>query len=152
MTAPAAPQYHIDSPTTRRPTQAHFDITGWIYNGPEGCLDLRAHVDGRIQYGLYGLDRPDTEANFGGVAGRRTGFIQQLQTWRGAGGVVLEFHDGERWREFFRAALDTSALPAAAVRPPLVLRTALIYQTLHFLYRHFHRESYGRICQEADRV
>ncbi len=152
MTAPAAPHYHIDSPTQWRPEQAGFEITGWLYDGATGCLDLRARVGGRIQYGVYGLDRPDTEQTFGGLAGRRTGFIQYVQVWRGARELTLEYHDGREWREFFRTPLDTSRLPASAMRPKPVLRTAVVYQTLYSLYRHLHRESFRRICREADRM
>ena len=153
MTAPAAPQYHIDRPAQWRPEAPDLEIVGWLYPGPAGvCADIRARVDGCIFYGLYGLDRPDTEQAFGGLAGRRTGFIQRVQVWRHARELALEFHDGGEWREFFRTALDTSQLPATAVRPKPVLRAALVYQTLHYLYGHFHRQSFGPLCRETDRV
>ena len=53
---------------------------------------------------------------------------------------------------FFQTGLDTSALPADAAKPPRVLRAAVVYQTLSYLYRHFHRESWSTLCREADTV
>jgi len=130
------------------------EIVGWLYAGPTGnCVDLRARVDGRISFGLFGLDRPDTAQRFGAEpAALRTGFIQRVQVWRGARELTLEFHNGKEWREFFRTALDTSLLPATAVRPKRVLRAAVVYQSLNYLYRHFHLASFGQICRETDHV
>ncbi len=154
MTDPAAPAFHVDSPVSWRPESPGFDITGWLYAGPNGqCLDLRARVDRRAHLGLYGLDRPDTQQVFGGgIAALRTGFIQRVQVWRGARELALDFHDGTIWREFFRTKLDTSALPASARKPSRVLRAAVVYQSLQYLYRHFHRENWTRLCDEADNV
>jgi O-antigen biosynthesis protein len=154
MTDPAAPAFHVDSPVSWRPESLGFDITGWLYAGPNGqCLDIRARVDRRAHLGLYGLDRPDTQQVFGGgIAALRTGFVQRVQVWRGARELALDFHDGNSWREFFRAKLDTSALPASARKPVRVLRAAVVYQSLQYLYRHFHRESWSRLCRETDIV
>ena len=153
MTVPATPHYHIDSPASWRPEQASFEIIGWLYAGPEGnCMDIRARVDGYVFLGLFGLDRPDTEQTFGGRAGRRTGFIQHVQVWRGAREIALDFYDGREWREFFHTKLETSHLPASALRPKPMLRAALVYETLNCLYLYFHRASFSRICCEADRV
>jgi GT2 family glycosyltransferase len=154
MSTPAAPHYHIDSPATWRPTGAAVEITGWLYAGSgRVALDIRARVDRRPYLGLYGLDRPDTQAAFGGgPAALRTGFIQRLQVWRGARELALDYHDGEQWREFFRTPLDTTALPAAAKKPPRVLRAALVYQTLHHLYRYFHQSAWSVLCRETDAV
>ncbi len=154
MTASAAPQFHIDSPTSWRPTVAGIEITGWLYvAGDTPCLDIRARVDRRATLGIYGLDRHDTEAAFGGgLKARRTGFIQRAQVWRGARELTLDWHDGTQWREFFRTALDTSALPADAAKPKKILRAGTVYQTLHYLYRYFHRAPWGELCRETDAV
>jgi O-antigen biosynthesis protein len=154
MTESSALKFHIDSPTSWRPAVAGVEITGWLYAGTSGiCVDVRARVDKRAFLGIYGLDRPDTQAGFGGgLPALRTGFIQLVQVWRGAQELALDYHDGKEWREFFKTPLDTSALPADATKPPRVLRATVVYQTLQYLYRHFHRETWSVLCREADRV
>ncbi len=154
MSDPASPQFHIDSPTTWRPTTANFEIAGWLYAGDQRrCVDLRARIDKRAYLGIYGLERPDTQAIFGGSeAALRTGFIQRVQAWRGARELALDWHDGTQWREFFRTPLDSWGLPATAVKPPRILRAGLVQQTLHYLYRHFHRASWNELCRETDAV
>ncbi len=154
MTDPAAPSFHIDRPADWRPTEATVEVSGWLYPGETRlCVDIRARVDKRVYLGIYGLERPDTQQAFGGsLAARRTGFIQRVQVWRGARELALDYHDGVSWREFFRTALDTSALPADATKPPRLLRAAVTYQTLHYLYRHFHRSSWSELCRETDHV
>ena len=147
-------RFHIDSPAHWRPEGAGIEVTGWLYPGPEGnCVDIRARVDRRPYFGIYGLDRPDTQAAFGGgLVALRTGFIQLAQVWRGARELALDYHDGTEWREFFRTPLDTSALPPDATKPPRLLRAAVVFQSLHYVYRHFHRESWSVLCREADRI
>ena len=154
MSEPTSPKFHIDSPASWRPAVAGIEVTGWLYAGPAGnCVDIRARVDKRAYLGIYGLDRPDTQAAFGGgTPTLRTGFIQLAQVWRGAREFALDYHDGTTWREFFRTALDTSALPPEATKPPRVLRAVIVYQSLHYLYRHFHRESWSVLCREADNI
>ena len=154
MTESSELKFHIDSPANWQPAVAGIEITGWLYAGSSGtCVDIRARVDKRIYLGIYGLDRTDTQASFGGgLAGLRTGFIQLVQVWRGASELALDYHDGKQWREFFRTPLDTSALPADATKPPRVLRATVVYQSLQYLYRHFHRESWSVLCREADTV
>ncbi len=154
MTAPASPQFHLDSPASWRPAGAGLEVVGWLYPGEtEICVDIRARVDKRAYLGIYGLERPDTQQAFGGsLAARRTGFIQRVQVWRGAKELALDWHDGVQWREFFRTALDTSALPADATKPPRILRAAVTYQTLHYLYWHFHRAAWSELCRETDAV
>ncbi|MEO6995776.1 MAG: glycosyltransferase [Lacunisphaera sp.] len=154
MSDPKAPKFHIDSPATWRPVAAGIEVTGWFYAGSNGhCVDIRARVDKRAYLGIYGIDRKDTQTAFGGgFATLRTGFIQQVQVWRGARELALDYHDGTDWREFFRTPLDTSALPAEATKPPRLMRAVVVYQTLHYLYRHFHRESWSVLCRETDRV
>jgi len=154
MPDPAAPLFHIDSPASWRPTGAGIEVVGWLYPGETAlCVDIRARVDKRAYLGIYGLERPDTQQAYGGsLAARRTGFIQRVQVWRGARELALDWHDGTQWREFFRTALDTAALPADAIKPPRLLRAAVTYQTLHYLYRHFHRASWGELCRETDLV
>ncbi len=150
----ATPRFHIDRPAHWRPEQTAFEIRGWMYPGPDvTCIDIRACVDRRAFLGIYGLDRPDTAAAFGGgLSALRTGFIQRVQVWRGARELTLEYHDGRQWRVFFRTGLDTSALPADAKKPKKVLRAATVYQTLAYLYRHFHRASWRELCRETDAV
>jgi len=147
-------KFHIDSPKVWRPEAAGIEVTGWLYAGPtQTCVDIRARVDGRVYFGIYGLDRQDTRASFGGgLAALRTGFIQLVQVWRGARELALDYHDGVEWREFFRTALDTSALPPEASKPARILRAALVYQSLQYLYRHFHRAPWSGLCRETDRV
>src|SRR5258708_1352534 len=154
MPDPVAPLFHLDSPATWRPEVAGIEVVGWLYPGETAvCVDLRARVDQRAYLGIHGLERPDTQQAFGGsLAARRTGFIQRVQVWRGARELALDWHDGTQWREFFRTPLDTSALPADAVKPPLVLRAAVVQQTLHYLYRHFHRASWSELCRHTDTV
>jgi GT2 family glycosyltransferase len=154
MTAPAAPLFHIDRPTDWRPATASFEVAGWFYPGESlRCVDLRARVDGRPHLGLYGLERPDIARSFGdSPAALHTGFMQRVQLWRGARELALDWHDGTQWQEFFRTPLDTSALPAEAVKPPLLLRAAVVQQTLQYLYRHFHRSAWGELCRETDAV
>ncbi len=152
MTDSASPRFHIDAPAGWQPAEAKIEIKGWLYTAG-GCRDIRARVDKRATLGLYGLDRPDIQAAFdGSLASRRTGFLVQVQVWRGAQALALDYHDGTQWREFFRTPLDTSALPANAAKPTRVLRAAVVYQTLQYLYRHFHRASWSELCREADAV
>src|SRR5437868_3275257 len=133
MPDPAAPLFHVDSPASWRPTVAGLEVVGWLYPGETTvCIDVRARVDKRVTLGIYGLERPDTQQVFGGsLAARRSGFVQRVQVWRGARELALDWHDGTQWREFFRTALDTAALPADATKPPRILRAAVTYQTLH---------------------
>jgi GT2 family glycosyltransferase len=154
MTAPAAPLHHIDQPTDWRPKTAALEITGWLYPGETTrCLDLRARVDGRVSLGIYGLERLDIARSFGASpAALHTGFIQRVQIWRGARSLALDWHDGAGWHEFFRTELDTTALPATAIKPPAILRAAVVEQTLHHLYRHFHRCGWRELCRETDAV
>jgi GT2 family glycosyltransferase len=154
MTEARVPRFHIDSPASWRPEVVDLTVVGWLYPGEqEACVDIRARVDRRAFLGIYGLDRPDTQLAFGGsLAALRTGFIQRVQVWRGAREVALDYHDGKAWREFFRTTLDTSALPLAAKKPSRILRAAVVYQTLHYLYRHFHRAPWSVLCRETDTV
>ncbi|HVU16332.1 MAG TPA: glycosyltransferase [Candidatus Didemnitutus sp.] len=151
MTAPEL-AFHVDQPSSWRLTSAVFDLAGWLFNRA-GAVDIRARLDDRIFLGNYGLDRPDTEMAFGGgTAARRTGFSIRVTAWAGASRLRLEFHDGTDWREFFATDIDSRSLPSNAAKPSLTLRAALVYQTLHHLYRHFHRVSWSVQCREADRV
>jgi len=89
---PNAPQYHIDSPASWNLAVEGIEIKGWIYPGEEAiCVDIRARVDDRVYLGIYGLERPDTAAAFGNsLAALRTGFVQQVQVWKGAQTLALE--------------------------------------------------------------
>jgi O-antigen biosynthesis protein len=154
MPASASFHYHIDQPTAWRPTTAQFEIVGWFYPGPDAqCFDIRARIDQRTYLGIYGLERPDIQQHFGGSpAALRTGFIIQAHAWRNARKVVLEWHDGSRWCEFFSSALYTSGLPEKCGKPPLRLRSQLVFESLHYLYRHFHRASWLNLLRETDAV
>ena len=149
-----SPKFHIDSPIHWRPEVAGLEINGWLYSGETTlCVDLRARVDACTFLGIYGLERPDTRQAFGGsLAALRTGFTQRVQVWRGAKKIALDYHDGAQWHEFFQTSLDTSALPPTATQPQPILRAVIVYQTLQYLYRHFHRESWREICQATDAV
>ncbi len=154
MTSPAPPTFHLDQPAGWQPTSPELDITGWILPGAgRECVDLRARVDGVVFLGIAGLPRPDLAAAFpGDPAATRSGFHQRVRVWSGARELALDWLDAAgEWREFFRTPLDPSALPPSR-RPRPVLRTALVFESLHFLYRHFHRASFRRLCAEADRV
>ena len=149
-----SPKFHIDSPIHWRPEVAGLEINGWLYPGETTlCVDLRARVDACTFLGIYGLERPDTRQAFGGsLAALRTGFTQRVQVWRGAKKIALDYHDGTQWHEFFQTSLDTSALPTKATQPQPILRTVIVYQTLQYLYRHFHRESWRELCRATDAV
>jgi len=154
MTSPAPLSFHVDQPACWRPTSPDLEITGWVYPGTgRDCLDLRARVDGVVFLGVHGLPRPDLAPAFPGEpAARRSGFLQQVRVWSGARELTLDYLDGQgEWREFFRTPLDTAALPPTR-RPPRRLRTQLVFETLQYLYRHFHRAPFRRVCAEADRV
>ena len=148
------PKFNIDSPDHWRPERAEIEVKGWLYPGENTlCVDIRARVDQRAYLGLYGLDRPDAQAACSGsLAALRSGFSQRLIVWRGARELALDYHDGKEWREFFKTPLDTSALPPDATKPKRILRAVLVYETLNYLYRHFHRESWTRLCRETDAV
>lgn len=147
-----SPCHHIDQPAHWRPATAEFEISGWFYPGPDvTCVDLRARVDGRPFLGIYGIERADLEMQLDGApAARRSGFRQRVQVWRGARELALDWHDGREWREFFHTALDSTLLPAAATKPDRVLRTALIFETLHHVYRHWHRAYWPDLCRALD--
>lgn len=154
MTAPATPSFHVDLPAHWCPAAPEMEIAGWLHPGADGkCCDVRARVDGRVCLGIYGLDRPDLASAFAGDPSvRRCGFWLRVNVWSGARELCLDWLDDKGgWREFFRTTLDTSRLPRTP-RPRPVLRTALVFETLHYLYRHFHRASFRRVCAEADRV
>lgn len=153
MSDPAPFHFHIDHPATWRPAAARFEIRGWFFPGTTGrCLDLRACVDGRPHLGIHGLERPDIRGHFGLDEALCTGFCVQVQVWRGARTLTLEYHDGSGWRQFFRTPLYTSALPVEARKPARVLRTELVFETLQHLYRHFHRASWLTLWRETRAV
>lgn len=150
---PDSVHFHVDHPVAWRPAEAKFAIRGWFYAGKDiRCLDLRARVDRRPCLGIHGLERPDIRDHFGDDHALRSGFEVQVEVWRGARTLSLEWHDGAQWREFFRTPLYTSALPATARKSPPVLRTELVFETLHYLYRHFHRASWLTLWRETKHV
>jgi GT2 family glycosyltransferase/glycosyltransferase involved in cell wall biosynthesis len=145
----------IDQPASWQITARIIDIRGWIYarNGEE-LTDVRARLDGVISYGIMGYDRPDIQAFMkGGVSALRSGFWIQVKPWRGAKTLVLEvLRPGNVWAEFHRAEIQTDGvmLPARRARP--VLPTALVRESLHYLYRHFHYEPHAVMMAEARRL
>lgn len=153
MSDPASLHFHVDHPTAWRPTDAKLEIRGWFKPASDHqCLDLRAQIDGQNFLGIYGLERPDIRAHFGHDHALRTGFCVQVQVWRGARTLKLEWNDGKQWREFFRTPLYTSGLPSEAQKPTRVFRSELVFETLHYLYRHFHRASWLTLWRESRSV
>jgi O-antigen biosynthesis protein len=146
--------FHIDRPAEWALAGPAMEIIGWIFPGAERtCLDVRACIDRRAHLGIYGLEREDAAKALGGaLATRRTGFVIHAKAWRGARELILEYHDGTGWREFFRTALDTSRLPQSAKKPTRVLRAGVVFQTLQYLYRHFHRAPWRQLVQKTDAV
>lgn len=153
MSDPAPFHFHVDHPAAWRPTEAKFEIRGWFYAGQgQRCLDLRARVDKRPYLGIHGLERPDIRDHFHDNEALRSGFSIKVEVWRGARSLALEWHDGTQWREFFRTPLYTSALPAETRKSAPALRTELVFETLHYLYRHFHRASWFTLWRETKHV
>ncbi|HRJ46525.1 MAG TPA: glycosyltransferase [Opitutaceae bacterium] len=147
-------RHHIDQPAQWRPATANFEISGWLYPGPEAtCCDIRARVQGRPYLGIYGLERPDIRQLFAeDPRALRSGFRIKAQIWPGAPEIALDWHDGREWREFFQSPLDDSLLPEIVTKPDRILPTALVFETLHHLYRHWHRASWRELCRAADAV
>ncbi|MEY3775710.1 MAG: Hyaluronan synthase [Verrucomicrobiota bacterium] len=147
-------RHHIDQPAQWRPATANFEISGWLYPGPEAtCCDIRARVQGRPYLGIYGLERPDIRQLFAeDPRALRSGFRIKAQIWPGAREIALDWHDGREWREFFQSPLDDSLLPEIVTKPDRILPTALVFETLHHLYRHWHRASWRELCRATDAV
>jgi GT2 family glycosyltransferase/glycosyltransferase involved in cell wall biosynthesis len=147
--------FFIDQPASWQITASIIDIRGWIYarNGEE-LADIRARLDGVVSYGILGFDRPDIQAFMkGGVSALRSGFWIQVKPWRGAKMLVLEvLRPGNIWAEFHRAEIRTEGTRMPARRPRPVLPTALVGESLHYLYRHFHFERHAVLTAEARRL
>ncbi len=146
--------YYLDKPSGWKPDCAGYEILGWFYPGMgRECRDIRAVIDGTVYLGNYGLDRPDVAAAFpNDPNSTRTGFAIRALFARGDREVRLEYLDDKnQWQAFVTAAPDTSLLPPDP-RPKPVLRAVLVYESLFYLYRNFHREPWSRLCEVADQL
>jgi hypothetical protein len=152
MTASATPRFHIDSPTHWRPEAAGLEITGWLYPGPDAqCVDIRARVDRRPTLASMGSTGPTPRRpSAAGCAALRTGFIQRVQVWRGARELALDYHDGTQWREFFRTRSIPPHSPRTAGSRRASCAPAVVYQSLHYLYRTSTTLGWSELCREAD--
>jgi GT2 family glycosyltransferase len=154
MTRPPDFACNIDLPKAWIPEGPELVVEGWVYPGAGAEFrDIRAAVDGRVTLGIPGLDRADVQAAFGGsVAALRSGFRIRPKVWSGARTLRLDYLDATgQWHPFFETALDTSRM-ANIPKPPKILPTRLVFETLGELYRHFHHESLGRTCDAADAI
>jgi GT2 family glycosyltransferase/glycosyltransferase involved in cell wall biosynthesis len=146
---------HFDQPASWQFTEERVDIRGWVHaKTGEELGDVRVKLDEVITYGIMGLDRPDLEALFkNGLASRRTGFRIILRPWRGAKTLTFEVlrADGS-WAEFYRTEVAATGEKLPTQRPKPVLRTRLVGESLHYLYRHFHFEPHALMMREARRV
>ena len=147
--------FFVDQPTTWKITSGPVNITGWVCDkaGHE-ITDIRARIDGGVAYGIIGYDRPDIQAFMkGGVSALRSGFWIQFRPWLGAKILTLEIlRPGNAWTEFFRTTLEVGGVGLPARRPRALLRTALVAESLYYLYRHFHLEPLAVIQEEVRRV
>ncbi len=131
------------------------DINGWIADkaGHE-ITDIRARVDGVVNYGIIGYDRPDIQAFMqGSPAALRSGFWIQIRLWAGAKTLTLEIlRPGNVWTEFFRTDLEPQGAALPSTRPKPLLRTALVAESLYYLYRHFHYQPPALLQAEVHRI
>ncbi len=147
--------FFIDQPTDWHLTNEIADIRGWVHakDGQE-LLDLRVTLDGVITYGIKGLDRPDLPPHFNHApAALKAGFRVNLRPWLGARTLAFEVlrPDGS-WTEFLRVPVTTGGDKLPPRRPKPRLRSAVVAESLHYLYRHFHFEPAARLQAEARRV
>jgi glycosyltransferase involved in cell wall biosynthesis/GT2 family glycosyltransferase len=146
--------YYLDKPADWRPDCAGFEIVGWFYPGRgRECRDIRAVVDGVIFYGIYGLDRDDVKQAYPDDPNAiRSGFVIRAQFWSTAREIQLEYLDADhQWQTFIREKLDTRLIPRAP-RPRPLLRAVMVHDSLHYLYRNFHRESWARLRQVGEEL
>jgi glycosyltransferase involved in cell wall biosynthesis/GT2 family glycosyltransferase len=146
--------YHLDHPPAWKPTVPNLEIVGWLYAGAgRECRDIRAVVDGVIFLGIYGLERADVRQAYpADPNASRTGFMVRTLMWSGAREIVLDYLDATNtWQTFARHAIDSSALPAMP-KPRPVLRAILVYESLLYLYRHFHHRPWREIRAAADAI
>ncbi len=147
--------FFIDQPSDWHFTEETADIRGWVHakDGAE-LLDLRAKLDGVIFYGIKGLDRPDLGAHFNhSPSAAKAGFRVNVRPWLGAQTLTLEvLRPDNTWQEFFRTSVTTSGDKLPAAQPKPLLRTALVPESLYYLYRHFHFEPSSALHAEAKRV
>jgi GT2 family glycosyltransferase/glycosyltransferase involved in cell wall biosynthesis len=154
MSQAPAFSYYIDTPQNWKPSHAATEISGWFYAGVEReCRDIRAVIDGVVFYGIYGLQRLDVQQAYPeDRSAGSTGFMIRAKFWSAAREVQLQFlGQGNVWQTFVREKIDASLLRNIACPKP-VLRAAMIYESLLYLYRNFHRESWQTIRKTADRL
>ncbi len=143
--------YYLDKPTGWKPDCCGYEILGWFYPGMgRECRDIRAVIDGKVFLGNYGLDRPDVALAYpGDPNARHAGFTIKAYFWKAAREIRLEYLDDRfQWQVFVTARPDTSLLPPGPLPKPL-LRANLVLESLVYLYRHHHRESWPRLRRVA---
>lgn len=146
--------YFLEKPSDWKPTCPGFEIVGWFYPGVgRECRDIRAVIDGLVFYGIYGLERPDVQQAFPNDPNAlRSGFHVRAQFWSAAREVRLEYLDADdHWQVFIQQPVNTSAIPGTP-RPQPLLRAAMVFESLFYLYRNFHREPWSRLRKVADEL
>jgi len=154
MTRPPDLAANIDLPKAWNLDSPELLIEGWLFAGAgHEFRDVRVEVDGRVTLGIPGLDRTDVAAALGGQTNAlRSGFRLRTRVWRGARHLQLSYlNETNEWQPFFSTAIDTSKINSAP-RPPTLLPTRLIFESLGELYRHFHHEPLDRTCAAADEI
>ena len=139
--------YFLEKPSDWKPTCPGFEIVGWFYPGVgRECRDIRAVIDGLVFYGIYGLERPDVQQAFPDDPNAlRSGFHVRAQFWSAAREVRLEYLDADdHWQVFIQQPVNTSAIPGTS-RPQPLLRAAMVFESLFYLYRNFHLEPWSRL-------
>lgn len=147
--------FFVDQPTNWHLTEEIADIRGWVHarDGQE-LTDLRVRLDGVITYGIKGLDRPDLGAHFNhSPAALKAGFRVSVRPWIGARTLSFEvLRPDNTWIEFHRVEVTTGGERLPRRRPRPMVRSAVIAESLHTLYRHFHFEPAAILRAEARRV
>jgi len=149
-------RYFIDQPIDWNLNQEIADVRGWMLaKSGEEMSDFRAKLDGVIFYGIMGIDRPDIRETFAaGGPGLKSGFRVSVKPWIGAQTLTLEVmcrHNHE-WIEFMRQDVTVSGDVVPAQRPAPPIPSAVLAESLFYLYRHFHQESGPALKTETVRV
>ncbi len=142
--------HRIDHPVGWAPTQSDLEVRGWLSVGTGAeCHDLRAVIDSVVFYGICGLDctaQPPATATAG------TGFRVRTRLWAGARTLSLEYLDGSnQWQSFASHPLNTARLTGVR-RPRPQLRAALVFDSLHLLYRKHRDAHWSALRRAADAI